>query len=64
LCAPALASSITVMPSIPIPHSTLSLRHSSHLVSLSSSHSFMPSHCTSSQAMCAASILAILSIVW
>jgi len=52
------------MSTVPIPHSTLYLWQSSHSVSLSSSHSFMPRHCASSRARCTARILAILSIVW
>jgi len=60
----AMASTTAVMSAMPVPHSTLSLWHSSHFVSLSSSNSVMPSHCACSPAACAFSILAILSIVW
>jgi len=60
----SLASNCTVTSAIPVPHSTLFLWCSSHFVSQSSSHSFMPSHCASSRAACASSILAILLIVW
>jgi len=57
------SSTSAVMAAMPIPHCTSSLWCSSHFVSLSSSHSFMASHCTSSRAWCASSIASILSIV-
>jgi len=60
----AWASSSTVMSTMPVLHGTLSLWRSSHFISLSSSHTFMTSHCASSCAGCASCILAILSMVW
>jgi hypothetical protein len=60
----ALASTSVVMSVIPVPHCTLFLWWSSHVVYRSSSHSFMPSHCDSSHATCASSILAMQLIVW
>jgi len=67
-----LASTSAVKSMMPVPHITLSLWHSSHFVSVSSSHSFMPSHRASSHAysrasscaVWASSILATLSTVW
>jgi len=60
--SPALALTCTfaVMLLMPAPHITMFFGRSSHLVSLSSSHSVMPCHCISSRTACAAVILAIL----
>jgi len=61
---PGVASPFTVISVMPVPHCTLSLLHSSHLVSVSSGHCFMPSQYSTCRNVCAASILAIRSIVW
>jgi len=58
----AFASTFPVMFTMLAPYSTLSLWRLSHFVSLTSGHSFMLRHCTSSRATCAFKILAILSI--
>jgi len=60
----ALASTSPVISLMLVHHTKLWLEPSSYFVSLSFSHSFMASGCTSAGGPYVATILAILSIVW